>query len=143
MNEDSLMKVTTLLDKNTEHIKNLSILDMMKKDYDPYFIEIAIILGAKLDEKDERGNDVIDRASSMENPIPVLQMLKKYGVSFNTESAAVAVLCAIKNNDLELIKFFIENGLNIHFYDDIIIKTAQAKALRTHNNEILDIILGN
>lgn len=142
MSEDSIMKVMTLLDKNTEHIKNLSILDMMKKDYDPYFIELAIILGARLDEKDERGNDIIDRASSMVNPIPVLEILKKYDVNFNTESAVVAVLLAIKNNDKDMIKFFIENGLSLSWYDEIILKTAQAKAIKTHNDEILNIVMG-
>lgn len=127
MDEKKQNSIIKFISKNEEKLKeSLNICTMIEQGYSPCVIELAIKLGADIHEYND--SVLITLAKYSINTMEILEILKNAGMQFNTSKAADATYTAMVYDNLVLAEYLIDNGVNVHWSDDIIIKTARWKA---------------
>lgn len=127
MNEKRQNSIIKFIIENEEILKNsLNICKMIKEGYSPAVIELAIKLGADIHEYNDEV--LMTLVENFQNPIEILKILKNSGMKFNTPKAADAAYTAIRNGNLLFAEYLIDNGVDVHWSEDIIIKILQRKS---------------
>lgn len=103
-----------------EQFASLNISDMIKWGDEILLIKMAIEAGADI----HRDNDkALSEAISREDSIELLELLKSSGMDFGTNFAASDTQEAILNHHFSSAIFLVENGVNVHWNNDVLLRT--------------------
>lgn len=137
MEKRKINSVMEFITENEVDFKCLSINNMIKRKDEIFLIELAIKLGADIHEKED---EAVFSAMERKDSLKILQLLKKSGMKFNTDTAAMATCRAIESKNIETIEFLIKNGVDVHWDCDRIIKTVIRMTSYDESKPIYDIL---
>ena len=115
-----------LKEKEKRFIEDFNIAPMIRDGCPLEIIELLIIMGNPITCSRLLFQAILNRRLS--DTIQTMELLKKYGINFNNEYAAEILYAFIEKEKFITASFLIDNGADVHWKDNAIIKMAISEA---------------
>lgn len=122
MQEKELNNVMQFLQEKEKRFReDFNLIAMLEQDYPLEIIELLIKMGNTITCSRFLFQAIVNRPSLQ---IDAMKLVKKYGIEFDNDYAAEALYDFVEQEKFDEANFLIDNGVDVHWHDDAIIKKA-------------------